>query len=450
MLVALIAAEGAASLPVPTFMSFGSYEAGGLAALTALGFPAGDSLVAMMAMHLLSQAIDYSLGGLAFLVFSWVAKPGAPANCANPANGVNDANRAGLARFARLLLALVFLFASLLFAAWQARAIQKRGRLTAPPKGEAVQPTEAEAAARDAMLRAFGGTVVWSSNRAGTHDLWILDGLGTQPRRLTRTDFTDTYPRLSPDGTKVAFSRSTAPWVSQRNFDKWDTRILDLATGEESLVATNACHACWAGTNALVFVRDGGTRLVALDLGTGAEETILESGVPPLGNGVIVSVPDVQASDPNFALTLRGRRRATAHYSLVDAALGGVPPLRDVADGCQMVWRKDQPGLGTSDTPVWIDHPGRMKNALYTFDEHVKGPVVPLDAEEPWSHEYFPRFAEGGRWLVYGASTGGHEQDSADYEIFLWDTADTNTPPARLTFHTGNDCWPDIWKGNDP
>ena len=187
VLVALIAAEGAASLPVPTFMSFGSYEAGGLAALTALCFPAGDSLVAMMAMHLLSQAIDYSLGGLAFLVFSWCAHParkgddgdsgdlgdkGAnPANGVNGVNGVNDANRAGRARLARLLLALLFLGASLLFAAWQARAIKKRGRLTAPPKGEAVQPTAAETAARDAMMRAFGGKIVWSSNRSGSHDL---------------------------------------------------------------------------------------------------------------------------------------------------------------------------------------------------------------------------------------------------------------------------------------
>ena len=443
VLVALIAAEGAASLPVPTFMSFGSYEAGGLAALTALGFPAGDSLVAMMAMHLMSQAIDYALGGLAFLVFSWAAKPGAKAGAA-PDTGALRPPRRGA--WLRLAAAVAFLFASLLFAAWQARAIKKRGRLTPPPKGEAVRPTAAETAARDAMMRAFGGKIVWSSNRSGSHDLWILDGPGALPRRLTRSGFTDTYPRFSPDGTKVCFSRSREPWVSQRNFIKWDTRILDLATGAERLVATNACHACWAGTNELVFVRDGGTRLVAIDLGTGAEETVLESGVPPLDDGVIVSVPDFQASDPNFALTLRGRHRATAHYSPVDAALGGVPPLRDKAGGCQMVWRKDQSGINTSDTPVWIDHPGRLKNAIYTFDEHVKGPVVLLDAEEPWSHEYFPRFTEGGRWLVYGASTGGHEQDSADYEIFLWDTADTNTPPARLTFHTGNDCWPDIWK----
>ena len=106
-----------------------------------------------------------------------------------------------------------------------------------------------------------------------------------------------------------------------------------------------------------------------------------------------------------------------------------------------MVWRNTKPFDWSF---AWIDHPSLMKNAIYTF-EKGKGPVVLLDAPEPWSHEYFPRFAEGGRWLVYGASTGGHEQDSEDYEIFLWDSANTNTPPARLTFHTGNDCWPDIW-----
>ena len=104
-----------------------------------------------------------------------------------------------------------------------------------------------------------------------------------------------------------------------------------------------------------------------------------------------------------------------------------------------MVWR------GTRGAEAWIDK-GRMKNAVWARDAGPGAePCVLLDAPEPWSHEYFPRFAGEGRWLVYGASTGGHEQDSADYEIFLWDTADTNTPPARLTFHTGNDCWPDAW-----
>ena len=444
VLVALIAAEGAASLPVPTFLSFGSYEAGGLAALTALGFPAGDSLVAMTAMHLLSQVVDYSLGGLAFLVFSWGA-PGAPEKPDRKAKPIQH-SAFSIQHFLPLVLSIIFLFLSLLFAAWQARAIQKRGRLTAPPRGEAVEPTPAEAAARDAMLRAFGGRIVWSSNRSGSHDIWILDGPGAQPRRLTRSGFTDTYPRFSPDGTKVSFSRSTEPWVSQRNFDKWDTWVLDLATGEERLVATNAYQACWCDTNALVFVRAGGTQLVRAATGGEKEEILLESGVPPLGDGDLVTLPDAQ---PNaapsgdrvpflFLLTLRGKHRATAEF-VPGTGFRDVSGqlLSDIAGGCQMVWRGD--GI------AWIDHPGRMKNAIYTMAGRGHSPAeVLLDDPGAWSHEYFPRFTADGRWLVYGASTGKHEQDSADYEIFLWDTADTNAPPARLTFHTGNDCWPDI------
>ena len=443
VLVALIAAEGAASLPVPTFMSFGSYEAGGLAALTALGFPAADSMSAMIAMHVLSQIIDYSLGGLAFLVFTWTTR--APKQ---ETDEVGEQSPSAARRALAVLAMLALTALVLLFAAFQYRAAKKRGRLTPPPVGEAVEPTDEEAAARDAALRAFGGKIVWSSNREGSHDIWILDGPGKEPRRLTRSAFTDTYPRFSHDGRLVSFSRSTEPWVSQRNFEKWDTWVIDLKTGRERLVAKNAYQACWSCrtvTNELAFVRAGGTQLVLHAMDSGKEEILLQTGIPPLAEGVLVTLPDAQVADGLFALTLRGKHKATAQYSLWDAAVGNPPPLRDVAGGCQMVWRKDESGINTPDTPVWIDHPGRMKNAIYTFDEHVSGRVVLLDAPEPWSHEYFPRFAEGGRWLVYGASRGGHEQDSEDYEIFLWDTANTNVPPARLTFHTGNDCWPDIF-----
>ena len=442
VLVALIAAEGAASLPVPTFMSFGSYEAGGLAALTALGFPTSDSMAAMIAMHVLSQIIDYSLGGLAFLVFTWTTRT--PKKEAEE-SGECRANKARKAFVSIAALAAMSLV--LLFSAFQYRAAKKRGRLTPPPVGEAVKPTAEEAAARDAALRAFGGEIVWSSNREGSHDIWIIDGPGKEPRRLTHSAFTDTYPRFSPDGRLVVFSRSTEPWVSQRNFEKWDTGVIDVKTGRERRVATNACQACWSGARTLEFVRAGGTQLVSASSDGGSERVLLESGVPPLGDGVLVTIPDERLyGDPSLAVTLRGKKRATAHVRLPDGMKVHEPQIRDIAGGCQMVWRKIERFDWSF---AWIDHPGRMKNAIYTF-EKGKGPVVLLDAEEPWSHEYFPRFAEGGRWLIYGASQGGHEQDSEDYEIFLWDSANTNLPPARLTFHTGNDCWPDIFLPASP
>ena len=450
VLVALIAAEGAASLPVPTFLSFGSYEAGGLAALTALGFPAGDSLLAMMTMHILSQIIDYSLGGLAFLVFTWgspkseVQGPKSIGKSVAESVPSDSRRRLNWTVLGRLCLALALLGAALFFAAWQTRAIKKRGRLTAPPKGEAVEPTEAAAATLNATLHRLaeiGGKIVWSSNRSGSHDLWILDGSGV-PRRLTRSEYTDTYPRFSPDGTKVAFSRSTEPWVSQRNFEKWDTWVLDLATGEETLVATNAYQACWDPTAPTLYaVRAGGRQLVAVSTDPAAprESVVLQSGIPPLGNGVLVTLPDMHVGDPALALTLRGAKNATVHVRLADGIKLRESQLREIAGGCQMVWRGGNPR-----DFVWIDHPGHKETAIYTRDASGE-PTVLLDNPGDWSHEYFPRFTDGGRWLVYGASTGGHEQDVEDYEIFLWDTAETNTPPVRLTFHTGNDCWPDIW-----
>ena len=67
VLPAFISAEAAASLPLPTFMSFGTYEGGGMLAFSVLGFAPADILMIMFAIHLISQIVDYTLGGLGLL-----------------------------------------------------------------------------------------------------------------------------------------------------------------------------------------------------------------------------------------------------------------------------------------------------------------------------------------------------------------------------------------------
>lgn len=58
-----------------------------------------------------------------------------------------------------------------------------------------------------------GGTVIFSSNRAGTSGLWAMASDGSGVRRLTSGG--DTRPSFSPDGTWIAFQRSggeATPW----------------------------------------------------------------------------------------------------------------------------------------------------------------------------------------------------------------------------------------------
>jgi TolB protein len=55
-----------------------------------------------------------------------------------------------------------------------------------------------------------GTRIVFSSNRSGGRDLWIMDSLGAGLRRLTRNRTNgpvDNTPTLSPDGRRVAFAR---------------------------------------------------------------------------------------------------------------------------------------------------------------------------------------------------------------------------------------------------
>jgi hypothetical protein len=42
---------------------------------------------------------------------------------------------------------------------------------------------------------------------------------------------------------------------------------------------------------------------------------------------------------------------------------------------------------------------------------------------------------------------GNLENDVEDYELFLWEVGSSSTSATRLTFHTANDRWPDIFIG---
>lgn len=74
LLAALIGAEAASALPIPAFMSFGTYEAGGILMLTLFGASAAISRLVMLGLHICTQVIDYALGGLALCTFTFLVR----------------------------------------------------------------------------------------------------------------------------------------------------------------------------------------------------------------------------------------------------------------------------------------------------------------------------------------------------------------------------------------
>lgn len=67
---ALIGGEIGASLPIPTFMSFGAYEAAGSVIFQLLGvIDQAAALVTMLCIHIISQVLDYALGCVFLIIF---------------------------------------------------------------------------------------------------------------------------------------------------------------------------------------------------------------------------------------------------------------------------------------------------------------------------------------------------------------------------------------------
>jgi Tol biopolymer transport system component len=326
----------------------------------------------------------------------------------------------------------LFVLGSLAFFGLQYRAFRKLGSVEPPAAGEGADAEPALRAEAAAGIRGLRGFVVWSSNRFGKHEIVKLTLPGMKLERLTDNAYVDTYPRLSPDGTKIVFCRSQLPWVSQRDHLPWDTYVLDLATGRERRVARDAYVPTWSEDGTRVFFERRACQVVEHELDTGRERVLFESGKAQVPEGVLLETPEFNGRAGELAVTYRRAQRATMVIGLDGSA-------RRVGGGCQLSWSPDRSFL------FFVDGGGRGKNAIWRFDPGTGGKALWLDLPGPYSHEYFPRLSRDGRWLVVGAAAEGHEHDRADYEIFLWPVGAPAESAARLTFHTGNDSWPDIW-----
>jgi len=282
------------------------------------------------------------------------------------------------------------------------------------------------------MLKQLDGFLVWSSNRSGNHDIYLRSFPDGSVRQLTSHPHTEYFPRISPDGSRVVFARAHQPWVSQRNVYAWDVWMIDLRSGGERLLAEHGNVPTWSANGRAVFFQRNANQVVKINLSSGKEQVVYQSGVnlevPPKTE---LQTPSV-SGDGRLAVTFRRALRATAIADPTGA-------FTKTGNGCQLTWVPGDRSL------VKVDDGGNMGNTIFKVDAQTFEVKKLFDAPGDYSHEYFPMIANTGDVLVYGASSEGHEHDTADYEIFLWTIGAPAKQAVRLTHHTGNDCWPDLY-----
>lgn len=425
VVVALVASEAGASLPVPTIMSFGTYEAGGAAALVLLGYSIGAAVIVLLSVHIASQIVDYLIGCGCLAVYFLFSKSH------KEKKYLTSKEKYFMTSRTAIVLVAIGLVATLVLSFYQLKKVRAAHSQIAPPPGYSLSKSE-----KYLQIKAFPpgikGWIVWSSNRFGNHDILKMDLANGLITRLTTHSHAETYPRISPDGMKVVFARSRETWVSLRDPKPWDIYILDLASGKEKLLAEFGSSPTWSKDGSSIYFQRGESRVMQLTVKTGVEQTLYAAGKGIIPKGVELQTPSIGAITKGLASTWRGKKRMT---TIVDVS----GSLKPIGNGCQITWSPDEKFV------YWIDHGGKMQNQLYRQFIGESEPKAWLDLEEPFSHEYFPKLSTNSEYLVLGASAGGHEHDVADYEIFLWKISDPSESAIRLTFHSGNDNWPDIF-----
>jgi hypothetical protein len=314
----------------------------------------------------------------------------------------------------------------------------------APPTGSDEKPSDDEQAAMKAIGARVPGIIVWSSSRReGNHDLYVMNTDGSNVHSITSGDETDWFPRFSPDGSKILFCRSKRKgFVSEsdaNNSDKWDLYTIKPDGTELTKVVDSASWGSWVNESEIIYVR--GMKVLRAKVGSTDETVLADSdGVKDL-DGALLQQPELSKDGRFIAITLRGAKRETGIWDVKRKT------WTKTGLGCQINWTPDGKDI------YWVNPTGNGGSEVYRMpiDEGKPGKELSedelrfMDVPGRRSHEYFPQLSRDGNWLVWGVTQRGHDHDKADYEIYLWHVGDKPEEAVRLTYHSANDRWPDIF-----
>lgn len=268
--------------------------------------------------------------------------------------------------------------------------------------------------------------IFFVSSRTGTKEIWEMDYDGQNQHQITHLGSVSISPRISPDGSRVAFA--------ELGRSGWAVRMYSLELGRMVSFPAGA----GVGTNQSPAWASDGTKVAFSSSRSGDSEIWVADG----NGGNLHKLTSFRGPD----VSPTWNPRTNAQLAWVSGRTG-LPQIYIMDQDGANIQRMTDGGYAIS--PSW--HPN---GAMLTFSWNRKyGPGAPggqdiyvMDiASKRWlqlSHDAgsndFPCWAPDGRHIVFERQIGGHTQ--------IWSMLADGTEQHQLT-HVGNNFMPNwSWK----
>lgn len=241
----------------------------------------------------------------------------------------------------------------------------------------------------------------------GNWEIWSVRPDGTDLKNLTRNPARDDYPRVSPDGTRIAFNSDRELAAGAKMDYLYEPKgigsiVVMNADGSDQKKVCDGVTPAWSPDGKrLAFCR--GKQVVIRDLASGKE------AVQTPDNWRNAMYPDFCPDGTHIIVTGNsGRGWRILGWEYDPGTMERKGDIRNVSstDGCNADMLPDGKGF------VYVqDLGGDTFSRLYVtmLDWAAAKPgtakAIPINKDKVW--EYYPAPSADGRYLVYSASAAG-------------------------------------------